>query len=171
MRSQLYQDLSKHIASMSMRVNRFFPIRAGGFNFSLARLPLWVRIGTSMLRPQQSLELVEIIKKFARTWGCKLDLKNLAPPEPRQTGGKLPSTYERLARAGCRAREGAEAGVIQHPRRPACADLSVRVPLGTRLCPVSDRVRVSSSFPQYLAVVSRWHHTSNLVTNDSTIDF
>ena len=47
-------------------------------------------------------------------------------------------------------------GVLHHTRRPACADLPVRVPLGTRLCPVSDRVRVSSSFEANLSVYDFW---------------
>ena len=66
-----------------------FPIRAGGFNFSLTSTKsgagaAWVRIGTPMLRPHQSLELDEIVKKLNRTWGCKLDLTDFAPPGPRK---------------------------------------------------------------------------------------
>ena len=86
-----------------------------------------------MLRPHQSLELVEIMKKFARTWGCKLDLTDFAPPERTQSPENP------------RVQHVVSVGVMQHPRKPACADLPVRVSLGTRLCPVSDRVRVSSS--------------------------
>ena len=71
-----------------------------------------------MLRPHQSLELVEIMKKFARTWGCKLDLMDFVPPGPRQTGDKLRYTYERRAWAGCRAREGAEAEIGTPMFRP-----------------------------------------------------
>ena len=69
----------------------FFPIRAGGFNFSiLEQKPPWVRIGSPMFRPHQSLELDEIVKKLNRTWGCKLDLTHFAPPGPRQTSGWTP---------------------------------------------------------------------------------
>ena len=74
----------------------------------------WVRIGTPMLRPHQSLELVEIIKKFARTWGCKLDLTDFAPPERTQSTGNP------------RVQHVVSVVVMQHPRRPACAHLPVR---------------------------------------------
>ena len=81
-----------------------FPVRAGGFNFSIQmQKPPWVRIGTPMFRPHQSLELDEIVKKLNRTWGCNFDLVDFAPPGSHRTAGYLPSTYKLGARAWWRA--------------------------------------------------------------------
>ena len=71
-----------------------------------------------MLRPHQSLELDEIVQKLNRTWGCKLDLVDFAPPGPRQAAGYPPSTYERGARVGCRACGGALADIETRGFRP-----------------------------------------------------
>ena len=70
------QDCPGNVQSRSgtsecARKRLFFPIRAGGFNFNgQARFRRRCSLGpkgTPMLRPQQSLELVEIIEKFAWT--------------------------------------------------------------------------------------------------------
>ena len=65
---------------------------------------------------------------------------DLVPPEPSQTGGYPRSTYTRCARSWPRA------WGRDRWSSPDSADLPVRVPLGTVFYPVSDRVRVSSSF-------------------------
>ena len=57
---------------MGLILYDFFPIRAGGFNFSIGKpgapVPPWVRIGKRGFRPHRSLELAEIYKMSS--WTC-----------------------------------------------------------------------------------------------------